>query len=57
MKIIAIECNVDELKANRGIMDAIVEACAGMLGGFYGNYTPKTDGDEVEEDMEESEDI
>ena len=40
MKIIAIECNVEEIKANRGLMDSIVEACRGLLNSFYGTYTP-----------------
>ena len=40
MRIIAIECDAEELKANRGIMDAIVDACSGLLNSFYGTYTP-----------------
>lgn len=40
MKIIAIECNAEEIKANRGFMDAIVEACSGLLNSFYGTHTP-----------------
>lgn len=40
MKIFFIECTEDELRANRGIMDAIVDACSGLLGGIYGSYTP-----------------
>ena len=40
MKLIILECTDDELRANRGIMDAIVDACSGLLGGIYGSYTP-----------------
>ncbi len=41
MKVAYIECNEDELRANRGIMDAIVDACQGMLGTLYGSCVPK----------------
>ena len=34
MKIIAIECNAEEIKANRGFMDAVVDACSGLLNSF-----------------------
>lgn len=40
MKIIAIECNAEEIKANRGFMDAVVDAFSGLLNSFYGTYTP-----------------
>ena len=43
MKIIAIECDAEELKANRGIMDAVIDACSGLLNSFYGTYTPGAD--------------
>ncbi len=41
MKVAYIECNEDELRANKGIMDAIVDACQGILGTFYGSCVPK----------------
>ena len=35
MKIFMIECTEDELRANRGIMDAIVDACQGVVDTFF----------------------
>lgn len=40
MKIFYIECNKEELSANSGIMDAIVDAVSGLFSGVYGNCTP-----------------
>lgn len=40
MKIFFLECTEDELRANRGIMDAIVDACQGVVNTFYGSITP-----------------
>lgn len=40
MKLFILECTKDELKANRGIMDTIVDACRGFVDTFYGTYTP-----------------
>lgn len=40
MKIFMIECTEDELRANRGIMDAIVDACQGAMNSFFGTITP-----------------
>ena len=40
MKIFILECTEDELRANRGIMDAIVDACQGVVNTFYGTITP-----------------
>lgn len=40
MKIFMIECTEDELRANRGIMDAIVDACQGAMDSFFGTVTP-----------------
>lgn len=40
MKIFFLECTEDELRANRGIMDAIVDACQGVVNTFYGTITP-----------------
>ena len=53
MKIFYIECTEDELKANRGIMDAVVDAFQGVINTFYGSYAPVSD--EQDEDAEESE--
>lgn len=56
MKVFYIECTEEELRANRGIMDAIVDACSGLLGGIYGSYTPcceKSDEGEPNCDAEE----
>ena len=58
MKIFVLECTGDELRANRGILDAIVDACSGLLNGFYGSCTPsckKCDEDDPEEEGDEDE--
>jgi hypothetical protein len=52
MKIFYIECTEEELRANRGIMDAIVDAVSGLMNGVYGNCTPATN----EEDEEKGDD-
>ena len=52
MKIFYLECTEEELSANRGIMDAIVDACAGVLNTFYGSYSPT---DATVEESEEGE--
>lgn len=48
MKIFVLECTEDELRANRGIMDAIVDACQGVVNTFYGTITPCPAGQEDE---------
>lgn len=48
MKIFILECTEDELRANRGIMDAIVDACQGAINTFYGTITPCPTEQEVE---------
>jgi hypothetical protein len=55
MRIFMIECTEDELRANRGIMDAIVDACSGLLSGLYGNCTPSCE-EFDDNESEESED-
>ena len=58
MRIFMIECTEDELRANRGIMDAIVDACSGLLNGLYGSYTPsckECEEDDSEEEYDEDE--
>ena len=40
MKIFILECTENELRANRGIMDAIVDACQGTVNAFFGTITP-----------------
>lgn len=56
MKILCVECTEDELRANRGIMDAIVDACQGFVNSFYGSYTPTlNEGQEENEESEEEE--
>lgn len=49
MKIFMIECTEDELRANRGIMDAVVDACHGLLSGLYGNCNPCCEEDDENE--------
>ena len=40
MKIFYLECTDDELRANRGLMDAIVDACSGIMSGIYRTCSP-----------------
>lgn len=54
MKIFLLECTEDELRANRGIMDAIVDVCQGAMNTFYGTITPCPT--EQEDEPQESED-
>lgn len=54
MKIVYLECSAEELKANRGIMDSIVDAVSDIFGGFYGNCVP-TESEEPEDVTEEDE--
>lgn len=56
MKIFYLECTRDELAANRGIMDVIVDACGGLLNGLYGSCTPAMNDDEESKEADESED-
>lgn len=48
MKIFMLECTEDELRANRGLMDVIVDAASGILNTLYGNYTPTVSNTENE---------
>ena len=52
MKIFMLECTEDELRANRGFMDAIVDAASGILNTLYGNYTPTDTENEPQESEE-----
>lgn len=51
MKIFMIECTAEELRANRGIMDAVVDACRNFADAFYGTMPPFQT--EQESDLEE----
>lgn len=53
MKIFMIECTAEELKANRGIMDAVVDACRDFANAFYGTMPPFPIDQENESDSEE----
>lgn len=55
MKIFYIECTEDELRANRGIMDAIVDACRGIVDAFYGTQTHVCKPEEPEESEDNDE--
>ena len=48
MKLIILECTEEELKANRGILDAVVDAFQGAINTFYGSYTPSIPDDSAE---------
>ena len=48
-----IECTEDELRANRGIMDAIIDACQGVVDTFFG--TTDTCSTEQEDEQQEAE--
>lgn len=50
MKMFILECTEEELKANRGIMDAIVDACSGVINTFWGTMQPVHCDDLEEED-------
>lgn len=57
MKIFMIECTAEELRANRGIMDAVVDACRDFANAFYGTMPPfpidqESDSEEESEDTE-----
>jgi len=54
VKVFYLEMTAEELKANRGFMDAIVDAASGILGSIYGTYTPAPMSEDADE--EESED-
>ena len=54
MKLFILECTEDELRANRGIMDAIVDVCQRAANTFYGTITPCST--EQEDDSQERED-
>lgn len=51
MKLMILDCTEDELRANRGIMDAIIDACQGVVNTFWGTTTPAP----VEEEESEGE--
>ncbi len=55
MKVFYIECTEDELRANRGIMDTIVDACRGIVDAFYGTQTPVCKPEEPEESEDNDE--
>ena len=55
MKLFILECTEDELRANRGIMDALVDACRGAMNAFYGTITPCST--EQEDETQESEEV
>ena len=57
MKIIYLECTEGELRANRGIMDNVVDMVSGMAQAFYGTCTmPKNSKDEEDEPDDDRED-
>lgn len=51
MKLMILDCTEDELRANRGIMDAIIDACQSVANTFWGTTTPAP----VEEEESEGE--
>lgn len=56
MKILMIECNEAELKANRGIMDNIVDAMSYAFNGFYGTYAGACNNVDTDDDTDEETD-
>jgi hypothetical protein len=52
MKVVYIECTEGELRANRGIMDAIIDAVQGVANRCWGMHNPVS----VTEDEQEEED-
>ena len=53
MKMFIFECTDDELRANRGIMDAIVDACQGVVNTFYGSFSTASSNDLGNEESQE----
>jgi len=55
--MIFVEMTAEEMRANRGMLDAIVDATRAIMGSFYGSYMPDhfsfADGEETEENEEE----
>lgn len=56
MKIFILECTKDELEANRGIMDNIVDAFRGFTNAFFGTMKPCSCPTEQEDKEDEDED-
>ena len=59
MKMFILECTEDGLRANRGIMDAVVDAAQGFINGFYGSFSPalsNNPGNEEPQEIQEEED-
>ena len=52
MKLIILECTEEELRANRGIMDAVVDAFQGAINTFYGSYPPNISDDNTGDETE-----
>lgn len=55
MKLFLLECTEDELRANRGIMDAIVDACKETINAFCGTIIPCSTKQEEEPPESEAE--
>lgn len=55
MKVIMFECTEEELKANRGIMNAVVDAMRDFTNRFWGTIEPVPLLDPEEEDEEDKE--
>lgn len=53
MKVILFECTEEELKANRGIMNGIVDAMRDFTNRFWGTFTPVPLHDPEEDDESE----
>ncbi len=59
MKMFILECTEDELRANRGLMDAVVDAAQGFINGFYGSFSSallNNPGNEEPQEIQEEED-
>ena len=56
MKIMMIECNAEELRANRTVMDSIVYAMNQFTGNLFGvNWSKLNEYQESEDDEEDTE--
>ena len=55
MKVLVLECNAEELRANRTLMDCVVDTVAGALQQFMTSEQLKSDSEQDEDEEDEDE--